>query len=141
MDRDSSHLCTALQPLEAQFHAQCHTAGLRTFTTQTWRSYEDQDADYAQGRSIPGEIITNARGGESPHNCTIDGTATGSPASRAFDFALFDADDNELDWNASDANWKKAIAIGEALGLESGSTWQCGLIDNPHFELKNWRTC
>jgi hypothetical protein len=40
------------------------------------RSIEDQNAKYEQGRSLPGGIITNARGGESPHNynCATDWT-------------------------------------------------------------------
>jgi peptidoglycan L-alanyl-D-glutamate endopeptidase CwlK len=136
-DRNLSDLDPKLQPLCQQFLANCKTAGLRAIITQTWRSYANQDADYACGRTAPGNIITNARGGLSPHNCTDDGTATGTPASKAFDFALYDDGDNALDWDASDPDWQKAIAIGEALGLISGSTWH-SLKDSPHFELPNW---
>ena len=36
--------------------------------TQGLRTYAEQDALYAQGRTTPGPIVTNARGGQSYHN-------------------------------------------------------------------------
>lgn len=39
--------------------------------TQGYRSVQEQDALYAQGRNKPGAIVTNARGGESAHNFGI----------------------------------------------------------------------
>ncbi len=42
------------------------------------RSYEEQDALYAQGRTAPGNKVTNARGGYSNHNFGI-----------AFDIGVF----------------------------------------------------
>ena len=99
--------------------------------SQTYRSNAQQDADYAQGRTVPGKIITNAKAGESPHNCTLD---DGTPASAAFDFFILDENDNKCDWNATDAQWQEAISIGEALGLVSGSTF--AIKDNDHFELQ-----
>lgn len=36
--------------------------------TQGYRSIEDQDRLYAQGRTTPGAIVTNAMGGQSWHN-------------------------------------------------------------------------
>ena len=38
------------------------------FLTDTYRTDKEQDALYEQGRSRPGPIVTNARGGESFHN-------------------------------------------------------------------------
>lgn len=40
------------------------------------RSFMEQDALYMQGRTMPGPIVTNAKGGESPHNygCASDWT-------------------------------------------------------------------
>lgn len=105
--------------------------------SQTWRSWAEQDADYAQGRTTPGHIITNARGGESPHNCTDDGTATGKPAAKAFDFFII-GPNSQLDWNAGHPCWQRAIAIGESLGLVSGSEFH-SIHDGPHFELPNWK--
>lgn len=132
-DRQISHLCLELQPLAQQFLDNCKTAELDVFFTETYRSSADQDHDYEIGRTLPGHIITNARGGESPHNCTLP---DGTPASKAFDFAIQD-ESGILDWDASDPDWQKAIGIGEALGLVSGSIWHI-ISDAPHFELKDW---
>lgn len=53
------------------------------------RSYEEQNNLYAQGRSRPGRIVTNARGGYSNHNFGI-----------AFDVGVFER------WDAEERNWK-----------------------------------
>jgi peptidoglycan L-alanyl-D-glutamate endopeptidase CwlK len=135
--RAITDLDPALQPLAQQFLDQCAAAGLEAILSQTWRSPAEQDADYAEGRSEPGHIITDAKGGQSPHNCTLPG---GTPAARAFDFALYAPGGQSLDWNPTDDQWQTAIAIGESLGLVSGSTFHGQLIDNPHLELANWKT-
>lgn len=134
-DRLISDLCPALQPLARRFLESCKTAGIDAFITETYRSAAEQNADYAQGRTTPGKIITNARGGESPHNCT---DPYGVPAARAFDFAIKDAT-GVLDWDPSDDAWHAAIKIGMDLGLISGYNW-CRIKDAPHFELPNWST-
>ena len=37
--------------------------GVHPFITQTLRTFEESDSLYAQGRTAPGEIVTNAKGG------------------------------------------------------------------------------
>lgn len=117
-----------------QFLAQCWAEGINAFITQTYRSNLEQDRDYAQGRTAPGKVITNARAGQSPHNC-VD--ITGKPAARAFDFAI-KTEEGSVDWNASDAQWTRAIDIGISLGMVSGSQFH-SLKDNPHLEMPNWK--
>lgn len=134
-DRLISDLHPDLQPLARQFIANCEVAGIDAFIDQTYRDADDQNADYAQGRTTPGHIITNAKFGQSPHNVT---DAAGKPAACAFDFAIKDAT-GVLDWDASDSEWQAAIKIGQALGLVSGATWCCALKDSPHMELPNWK--
>lgn len=110
------------------------------FITETYRSRDDQEADWRVGRdaqgNIVGTIITNAHYGQSPHNVTLSDGIT--PASCAFDFAIR-LGENELDWDASDRSWREAINIGEDLGLISGSTFHSPK-DSPHLELPNWRS-
>lgn len=132
-DRDLSDLHPDLQPLAQQFYTNCRAAGIKAFITETYRSQVDQNADYAQGRTIPGSIITNAQYGQSPHNCTLP---DGTPAAKAFDFAIQGAA-GALDWDPADVSWQAAIKIGEALGLVSGSTFHSPK-DSPHLELANW---
>ena len=43
-------------------------AGHVVILTCTYRSPVEQDALYAQGRTLPGKIVTHAKGGESLHN-------------------------------------------------------------------------
>lgn len=134
-DRLIADLDPALQSLAQQFIDQCKAAGIDAFLDQTYRNEIDQNNDYAQGRTTPGAIITNAQYGQSPHNCTLpDGTA----AARAFDFAIQNAQ-GVCDWDPSDSEWQAAIKIGEALGLVSGSTFHSPK-DSPHLELPNWKT-
>lgn len=133
-DRFLLHLDPRLQGKCSQFIAQCEAAGVDVFLTETYRSEEDQNADYAKGRTTPGPIVTNARYGESPHNC-VD--VQGNPAARAFDFGI-KKNDGTLDWDAGDPAWQAAIEIGATLGLTSGSTFHT-LRDSPHFELADWK--
>lgn len=133
-DRLIYDLCAELQPLAQQFLDNCKAAGIYAFLTETFRSCADQDNDYAQGRTATGNIITNAKGGQSPHNCM---NPDGNPAARAFDFAIQDST-GILNWDASDSEWQSAIKIGEALGLVSGSNFHSPK-DFPHLELLNWQ--
>jgi hypothetical protein len=73
---------------------------------------------------MSGRKITNARGGQSPHNCTLP---DGTPAARPFGFAIR-LGVNEFDWDADDDQWQDAIAIGKVLGLMSGSMFHGWLI-------------
>lgn len=133
-DRALADLHPDLQPLAQKFLDNCKEAGIDAFITETYRSQADQDADYACGRTKAGKIITNALYGQSPHNCTL---SDGTPAAKAFDFVIQDAT-GVLDWDASDSEWRAAIAIGEALGLVSGSTFHSPK-DSPHLELADWK--
>lgn len=134
-DRSVADLCPQMRSKCWQWLGNCSANGLRVGISETYRSPEKQDADYAKGRTTPGKVITNARGGQSPHNC-VD--ANGDPASRAFDFFIYaDSTGTRLDWDGVDARWQKAIALGEALELVSGETFP--KRDYAHFELPDWR--
>lgn len=128
-----SDLHPTLQPLCQQFLDNCAHAGIKVGISCTYRSTDEQDLDYEQGRTLPGRIITNARGGESPHNCTLND----KPASKAFDFFIYGPDGSTLDWDATDYKWQRVIEIGQDLGLISGSAWKSK--DNDHLELFGWK--
>jgi peptidoglycan L-alanyl-D-glutamate endopeptidase CwlK len=89
---------------------------------QGFRTWAEQDLLYAQGRTSPGNIVTNAKGGESWHcfGC-------------AADCAPMNPDDTTMDWNPAHPSWQRMEAIGISLGLNSGSVWDHP--DNPHFQL------
>lgn len=128
--RDIAHLHPVLQPVAQQFLAACEAQGINALITCTYRSAEEQEATYAQGRTLPGPIVTWARGGESPHNATLE---DGTPASQAFDVCPLDAHGKPI-WDAGNPAWREMGEIGISLGLEWGGSW-VKKPDFPHFQL------
>lgn len=113
------------------FLMQCSKLGIKLKITQTYRSVAEQDALYAQGRTAPGKKITNARGGQSPHNTVVNG----QPAASAFDIVCIGSD-GKPDWNSP--NFAKAGSVGSSVGLTWGGDFK-SIKDMPHFELPNWK--
>lgn len=82
--------------------------------TEGFRSIERQNELYAQGRTKPGNIVTNAKGGESLHQYGV-----------ACDFVFVKEGYN--------GNWELLGKIGERLGFSWGGRWT-SFKDKPHFE-------
>ncbi len=95
-------------------------AGIEIKIISGLRSYEEQDALYAQGRTAPGDIVTNARGGYSNHNFGI-----------AFDIGVFEGNT----YLADSPKYKAVGVLGMDLGLEWGGSWKT-IVDQPHFQLR-----
>jgi peptidoglycan LD-endopeptidase CwlK len=93
--------------------------------TQGLRTWEEQDALYAKGRSVAplGKkyFVTMAKGGQSYHNFGL-----------AFDIVVLDSV-GKADWDPSHAGWKEAAVVGKSLGLEWGGDWKT-FKDLPHFQ-------
>lgn len=84
------------------------------------RSWADQDALYAQGRTAKGPRVTNARGGSSWHNYGV-----------AFDIGLFTEDGGYV---TDDAVYQRLVkAAGVPEGFEWGGNWK-SFPDVPHFQ-------
>lgn len=92
--------------------------------THGLRTIEYQDQLYAQGRTIPGEIVTWASGGYSWHNY---GLAVDS---------CFVGNDPYLE-NSTDAKdlWNEFGQIAKKNGLEWGGFFLNGKTDFPHIQL------
>ena len=84
------------------------------------RTYAEQDALYAQGRTKPGAKVTNARAGYSNHNFGI-----------AFDVGVFEGSK----YLPESVKYKAVGALGMDLGLEWGGNWK-SIVDQPHFQLR-----
>lgn len=90
------------------------------------RTYAEQDALYAQGRTRPGKIVTKARGGQSNHNFGI-----------AWDVGIFD---NGKYFTGSTRKEDQAYInlgasiLGQINGLEWGGNWS-DFPDKPHYQL------
>jgi len=90
----------------------------------TWRSNTDQQAAYNAG-------LSKCKAGEGKHNCM---DVNGKPASRAFDFAVFDEDGNYITDGTDD--WYTDFGIiAVANGLHWGGNWTGGFKDYDHCEL------
>src|SRR6185369_6135535 len=103
----------------------CSLSGLAILVTQGVRTWEEQDALFARGRTVPplgaSHIVTKARGGQSYHNFGL-----------AFDIIVLDSM-GKTDWNTSHPGWKRAAEAGRSVGLEWGGDWK-GFKDIPHFQ-------
>lgn len=84
-----------------------------------FRSFERQSQLYAQGRTTPGAIVTNAKAGESFHNYGV-----------AVDFVF-----RKEGYNAGETLWALLGKVGKMQGFEWGGDWK-GFVDRPHFELR-----
>lgn len=107
-----------VQELRDRFVAIMAAVGYPIIVTDEYRSKEAQDALYEQGRTKPGPIVTNARGGESLHNfrCAFDvAFKQGAGISYEGDFAMLGK-------------------VGKILGLEWGGDWST-FPDKPHFQF------
>lgn len=94
--------------------------GYKVSVFQGYRSFAEQDYLYAQGRTRPGPIVTNAKGGDSLHNYGV-----------AIDIVFL------VNRHASWSNnhpWALLGTVGKSHGLEWGGDW-VGFVDRPHFQM------
>jgi len=128
-----------------EFIAQCKKAGVTILITQGLRTWAKQNEYYAQGRTTPGKIVTNAKGGESYHNFGL-----------AFDIVPIGGDGKPI-WDTDHQAWQIAMDIGGLhpghsksrldpqlvaeivaadlqIDLNWGGDWK-SFKDLPHFEL------
>ena len=87
--------------------------------TQGYRSTEEQNKLYNQGRTTPGNIVTNAQGGESYHNYGL-----------ALDVVVMDK--GKPNWNQQITPQIANVASKE--GFAWGGNWT-SLKDYPHFQM------
>lgn len=118
-----SLLHAPFQALARSFLADCEKAGYRLRVTYGLRTLDEQAVLYAQGRTAPGKVVTQAKPGSSPHNYAA-----------AID-VVFLTTDGKVDWNGP---WKAIGAVGEKLGLVWGGNFKT-FVDRPHFEWAHWR--
>lgn len=114
---------TVLREKARQLIQLAHREGIFLLITAGLRTMTEQNALYEQGRTKPGNIVTNARGGYSYHNYGL-----------AFDVCVCDVKNGQLvpNWNV-DSRWKRVGAIGQSIDLEWGGNWT-SFKDYPHFQ-------
>jgi peptidoglycan L-alanyl-D-glutamate endopeptidase CwlK len=92
-----------------KFIASCDKHNIDVLITSTYRDAESQNALYAQGRTVSGKKVTNARAGQSYHNWRV-----------AFDFVPIV--NGKAMW-ADTALFTKCGEIAESVGLEWAGRW------------------
>lgn len=116
-------LADAIERIELALQALGHPIVI----TQGVRTVEQQQALYAQGRTMPGHIVTNCDGvrHKSPHQIQADGFG------HAVDIAF--VRDGKPDWSGTHP-WLLFGQMGKLFGLTWGGDFTT-LSDRPHLEL------
>lgn len=103
----------------SEFYQLCKSNGIDIGFVSGYRGQEAQDALYAKGRTAPGQIVTQAKWGQSLHNYGV-----------AFDCCP--KVNGVFDWNQPRSVWLKMGELGRSIGLEHGDR---GFEDLPHFQI------
>ena len=116
--RGEQYLHPDLQTIALRFLAACQKEKLNVKITDTLRTQAEQDALYAQGRTVKGDIVTWVKYPNSGHNWGV-----------AFDFCR---NVKGSEYDDSDGFFSKVGAIGKSLGLAWGGNFS--KPDKPHLE-------
>lgn len=127
--KDLHHILVQAYDLACARYKELYPNDPQPFLTCTFRSNEEQTELYAQGRTKPGKIVTQAKAGQSAHNYN---------PSFAFDIGFINPITKKLDWNQKlFKNFAACIKQFSSV-VECGADWK--FLDLPHFELRGWKT-
>lgn len=119
-EKNIATLLPEVQPLARALVQKAQGIGITIKIISGLRTYAEQDALYAKGRTTDGPIVTKAKGGHSNHNFGI-----------AFDVGVFEGGK----YLTESVKYKAVGALGVDLGLEWGGNWKT-IVDQPHFQLR-----
>lgn len=115
------------KPLIEELLAKTEAATNRKWAISDGRRTMSQQRDiYAQGRTKPGKVVSNAKPGQSAHNFGY-----------AVDLWPLKAN-GDFDWTAKVQLFKTMGSIAESLGLTWGGGFRT-LFDAPHCEHPKWK--
>lgn len=133
MSRNITDLHPRLQAKAEQLKETCKNQGISIAYSECLRTTAEQDALYAQGRTTPGNIVTNAKGStySSQHQWGI-----------AIDFYLDmdvngNGDKKDDAFNNSTGLFDQVGQIAKSIGLGWGGDWT-SIKDRPHLYLPDW---
>lgn len=128
IERNEKNIATLLpevQNLCRRHLGLCASQGIDLLVVQALRTKEQQDALYAQGRTAPGKIVTNAKFGYSYHCYGM-----------AYDVAIFKT--GQVVWSGPE--YVKIGALGKTLGLTWGGDFKSIAGDVGHFQFSGGKT-
>jgi len=117
--RDLKELHPVVQEKAKNFIAAAKKEGIDVLVTSTYRDNASQNALYAQGRSKPGRVVTNAKAGQSWHNFRC-----------AFD--VVPIVNGKAMWNDM-RTFRRLGEIGKSVGLEWAGDWK-SFKEFAHFQ-------
>jgi hypothetical protein len=121
-DSSSEKIINTLHPKvrdkAREFLNRAEDAGIKIRVTSGYRTYKEQDALYAKGRTTSGAIVTKAKAGQSSHNF---GTA----------MDVVRIENGKAVWNSG---WEEIGKIGKSVGFDWGGEW-VSFVDKPHFQM------
>lgn len=134
LDRSTKNMGSGMNPVVKESALEvirrAYKKGIYVQLSAGFRSYAEQNALYAKGRTKPGSVVTNARGGYSNHNFGL-----------AVDYFLTDKEGKTAHWdirrdmNANQvADWVEVANIAKSLGFSWGGDWT-SFRDYPHLEM------
>lgn len=127
--RKLEDLHPTVEEMARQLLSNAADEGIDLLVTSTYRDHESQNELYAQGRTKPGRVVTNARAGRSWHNWRL-----------AFD--VVPMRNGKPVWGTSGDDlvlWKRVGELGKAVGLEWAGDWK-RFKEFPHFQFTNGLT-
>ena len=105
MSRALSDLEPVIEQMAHRLIGAAATIGMELYVVHTFRTIEEQDAIYAKGRTAPGDVVTNVKGGASYHNYGL-----------AFDVAFEDEYGKPVGYRP----WEPLGGLGGTTGREGG---------------------
>lgn len=134
LDRSIKNMGSGMNPIVKESALEviqrAYKKGIYVQLSAGFRSYDEQNALYTKGRTKPGSVVTNARGGYSNHNFGL-----------AVDYFLTDKEGETAHWdirrdmNANQvADWVEVANIAKSLGFSWGGDWK-SFPDYPHLEM------
>lgn len=118
-----------VKALALEMIRRAYSEGILVQISSGYRSNAEQQRLYNQGRTTAGNVVTNAKPGQSVHNYGL-----------AIDYFLVSDDGNTALWTVN-AKWRRVAAIGKSLGFSWGGDWT-SFKDYPHLEYTKgltWR--
>lgn len=107
------------------------TGNAKVRVAQGLRTFAEQNALYAKGRTAPGPKVANAKGGDSIHNYGL-----------AIDIVLI-IDGKTASWDTKkdfdkdqQSDWMEVVQVFKKAGFSWGGDWRT-FKDMPHFEKTN----
>lgn len=106
--------------------ADCAAAGIDVLVTCTLRSNDEQATLFAQGRTAPGPIVTNARPGQSAHNFGLG-------------LDVVPIVNGKPDWSGTTPVWQEIANIFRARGCQWLGEPDSPFREQAHFQLPGWQ--